>query len=550
MEQEENHGTGPRWSRTRNRMDNPRVDVVQSEVKLNPESFRKMAIKSLFLALTCTGLLTMPVTAQTFTTLHTFAAVAGIYSTNSDGDYSLAGLILSGNTLYGTAGYGGTNGYGTVFALNTDGSSFITLHTFTAVAGIQTTNSDGARPEAGLFLSGTNLYGTAAYGGTNGTGTVFAVSTNGSNFIALHTFGALVGRFSTSDGYDPQAGLILSGNTLYGTAFGGDTNGGGAVFAVSTNGSNFIDLHTFTALSGFYSTNSDGSQPYAGLILSGNTLYGTAEFGGTNGYGTVFAVSTNGSNFITLHAFSTVVANLHNLFTNSDGYGPLAGLVLSGSTLYGTAATGGTNGYGTVFAVNTNGSNFITLHTFSAAATNHLGIFTNSDGYDPQAGLILSGNTLYGTASKGGTNGTGTVFAVSTNGSNFIALHTFSAEATNHLGTYTNSDGYGPQAGLILSGSILYGTASGGGTNGTGTVFSISLGAAASTPQLTLLRSTGTNVVVTWPTNFTGYTLQSATNLASPTTWSNISTSPVVINTNNVVTNGISGTRKFYRLSQ
>jgi uncharacterized repeat protein (TIGR03803 family) len=163
--------------------------------------------------------------------------------------------------------------------------------------------------------------------------------------------------------------------------------------------------------------------------------------------------------------------------------------------------------------------------------------------------LVLSDNTLYGTAPIGGPNGNGTVFSVSTNGSNFIVLHTFSAVVTNHFGYYTNSDGARPYAGLIISGSTLYGTTLYGSTNGFGAVFSISLGAAASTPQLTLLR-TGTNVVVAWPTNFTGYTLQSATNLTSPTTWSNISTAPVVINTNNVVTNGISGTRKFYRLSQ
>ena len=492
-------------------------------------------------------ILTNKVTAQTFTTLHTFRAVAGIYSTNSDGDYLLGGLILSGNTLYGTAGYGGTNGLGTVFALNTDGSSFITLHTFTAAAGIHTTNSDGARPEAGLILSGNNLYGTAAYGGTNGTGTVFALSTNGSNFITLHTFGALVG-FSTSDGYDPQAGLVLSGNTLYGTAFAGDTNGGGTVFSVSTNGSNYITLHTFTALAGFYNTNSDGSQPYAGLVLSGNTLYGTAEYGGTNGRGTVFAVSTNGSNSITLHTFSAVATNYLDIFTNSDGYGPQAGLILSGNTLYGTAAKGGTNGSGTVFSVSTNGSSFITLHNFSTEATSQLGIDTNSDGAGPNAGLILSGSTLYGTASAGGTNGSGTVFSVSTNGSNFITLHNFSTEATNQLGINTNSDGAGPNAGLILSGSTLYGTTSAGGTNGSGTVFSLTVMLPV-VPQLAIALS-GANVILTWPTNAAGFTLESATNLVPPAIWITNASLPVVVGTNNAVTNGISGTRKFYRLSR
>ena len=108
------------------------------------------------------------------------------------------------------------------------------------------------------------------------------------------------------------------------------------MFAVSTNGSNFTVLHTFTALSGSADTNGDGGYPQAGLVLSDNTLYGTAPIGGPNGNGTVFSVSTNGSNFIVLHTFSAVVTNHFGYYTNSDGARPYAGLIISGSTLYGT----------------------------------------------------------------------------------------------------------------------------------------------------------------------------------------------------------------------
>ena len=57
------------------------------------------------------------------------------------------------------------------------------------------------------------------------------------------------------------------------------------------------------------------------------------------------------------------------------------------------------------------------------------------------------------------------------------------------------------------------------------------------------------NVVLTWPTNEAGYTLHSATNLVTPA-WDAVSPSPVVVNGQNAVTNSISGTKKFYRLSQ
>jgi uncharacterized repeat protein (TIGR03803 family) len=502
----------------------------------------KTLIKNLFLLpvlLAGLGLiLTGRATAQTFTTLHSFTGISDSppYG-NSDGVNPDCVLVLSGNTLYGTANEGGTNDSGTVFAINTNGTNFTTLHTFSPLIsiGLSATNRDGTDPRAGLILSGNTLYGTAYSGGTNGNGTVFAVSTNGSNFTNLHTFTALsIENISgtNSDGAYPVAGLILSGNTLYGTASQGGTNGYGTVFAVTTNGTGFTALYTFSATTGSYpGTNSDGANPYAGLILSGTNLFGTTEEGGTNGYGTVFAVTTNGTGFTNLHSFTVV----------SDGADPSAGLILSGTNLYGTASQGGTNGYGTVFAIHTDGTGFTNLYSFTGG----------SDGADPSAGLILSSNTLYGTASQGGTNGYGTVFAVTTNGTGFTTLHSFSEPDLNTTtDVNTNSDGYFPASGLILSGNTLYGTAFSGGTNGEGTVFSLSLGAAnASPPKLTIIPS-GTNVILTWPTNATGFTLESATNLVPPAIWITNAPPPVVVGTNNAVTNGISGTRKFYRLSQ
>jgi len=125
---------------------------------------------------------------------------------------------------------------------------------------------------------------------------------------------------------------------------------------------------TFTAL--FDYNNSGGISPQAGLLLSGNILYGTTYYGGTYGQGTVFAVNINGNGFTNLYSFTS----------GSDGASPLAVLILSGTTLYGTAAGGGLYGYGTVFAVNTNGTGFMTLHSFTTVAGPSS---TNSDGAFP-----------------------------------------------------------------------------------------------------------------------------------------------------------------------
>ena len=163
---------------------------------------------------------------------------------------------------------------------------------------------------------------------------------------------------------------------------------------------------------------------------------------------------------------------------------------------------------------------------------------TNSDGANPSASLILSGNTLYGIG--------GNVFAVNTNGSKFTVLMTFPGGVIYDPdnGTETNSVGYDSVGSLLFSGNTLYGTASAGAIYGSGTVFSISL-----SPQLTIMRS-GTNVIVTWPASFIGFTLEFATNLVPPTVWQTNSTASVVISGQNVVTNPISGTKQFYRLTQ
>jgi len=71
-------------------------------------------------------------------------------------------------------------------------------------------------------------------------------------------------------------------------------------------------------------------------------------------------------------------------------------------------------------------------------------------------------------------------------------------------------------------------------------------------PQLTINHS-GANVILTWPTNYagfdySGFSLQSTTNLAPPV-WATNSYHPVILNGQYTVTNPVSGTQQFYRLS-
>jgi len=478
----------------------------------------KSYIKNLFLvSALIAGFNLIPagrVIAQTLANLHSFNG-------SGDGANPYAGLILSGNTLYGTAQNGGSAGVGTVFAVNTNGTGFTNLHTFTALsAPAPGTNGDGAYPRAGLILSGNTLYGTAFSGGSFGQGALFAINTDGTSFTNLHSFAA-VSNSTNAEGAGPLGGLILSGNTLYGTVANGGRSGGGAVFALNTDGTAFTNLHSLNY-------GSEGAVPRGTLILSGNTLYGTAQAAGSAGRGTVFKINTDGTGFTTVHSF-TALSNS----TNAQGANPLGGLILSGNTLYGTAGYGGNSGKGTVFKVNTDGTGFTNLHSLTAS----------TDGATPYAGLILSGNTLYGTTSAGGTSSNGTVFAVNTDGTDFTTLHGFTATPA----PYSNLDGAISYAGLIASGNTLYGMAAFGGSSGYGSVFSLSL--PSPPPQLTIVRS-GANVILTWPANAAGFTLQSTADLVLPGIWSTNSLAPVVINGQNTVTDPASSPRKFYRLSR
>jgi uncharacterized repeat protein (TIGR03803 family) len=442
--------------------------------------------------------------AQVFTTLYNF--------TNNIGSDPVGTLFLSGNVLYGTTQSGGSSGKGTVFAVNTDGTGFTNLHTFIG--------SDGADPYSALILSGNSLYGAAQ--GNISSGTVFKLNTDGTDFTNLSALSDFLG-------------LTLSGNTFYGVSgLAGDAFTG-TLFKLNTDGSGLATVYAFSPVN-YEETNSDGANPVYPLLLSGDTLYGTAGSGGIGGDGTVFKVNTNGDGFTVLHTF-TALSSAQRGGTNGDGAIPGA-MVLSGDTLYGTTIIGGNSGNGVVFAVNADGTGYTVLHTFAARSGPNS---TNSDGSDPSPYLLLSGNTLYGTTGFGGSSSNGTVFAVNTDGSDFTVLHNFTAYSAP---SNTNSDGGSPFGGLILAGTTLYGTAEFGGAGNTGTIFSISL-----PPQLAITAS-GPNVILTWPTNVAGLTLQSTPNLVAPAVWTPVSPGPVVVNGLNTVTNPMIGSQQFYRLSQ
>jgi uncharacterized repeat protein (TIGR03803 family) len=264
----------------------------------------------------------------TETLLYSFCVLAGC----ADGYHPRAGLIMDtkGN-LYGTAFDGGAYDAGAVFELSPSGAQTV-LHSFCQQAGCP----DGYYPQAGLVVdTNGNLYGTTLYNGAYGGGTVFKISSDGT----ATTFYNFCTATGCKNGRYPQAGLILDTNgNLYGTTYGGGAYGQGTVFELSPSGAETV-LHSFCVRAGC----PDGSHPRADLVMdTAGNLYGTTYYGGTNSVGAVFKLSPNGTETV-LHSFAA---------NGSDGTHPYAGLVMDTvGNLYGTTYSGGANGYGTVFKV-------------------------------------------------------------------------------------------------------------------------------------------------------------------------------------------------------
>jgi uncharacterized repeat protein (TIGR03803 family) len=269
-----------------------------------------------------------------------------------------------------------------------------------------------------------------------------AVSTNSTLTITaapVYNF-SLVYSFGGSDGSSPVTGLIQGADgNFYGTTQFGGVNGLGTVFKV-TPGGTLTTLHNFAGGSG------DGEYPYGGLVqgTDGN-FYGTTNQGGSHSEGTVFKMTPTGT-----------VTLLHSFYAGgyTDGGYPQAALVQgTDGNFYGTTYEGGADAEGTVFQITPTGT-ITLLHSFE-----------NADGFNPEAALVQgSDGSFYGTTFVGGANHDGVVFKI-TAGGTFTLLHSFAGAA----------DGESPEASLAQgSDGNFYGTTLEGGANNDGVVFTIS----------------------------------------------------------------------------
>ncbi len=321
----------------------------------------------------------------------------------TDGSSPVATLIEgSDGGLYGTARDGGASGFGTVFRVSNRGDRFTVLWDFFGP------DWDGFRPFCTLVEGGDGaLYGTTAGGGEVDGGIVFRINKDGSAYEVLRSLGV-----TFAEGKSPFNGLLrLADGRLFGTTFSGGGANAGCIFTLREDGSEYRTMWSFSASGG------DGITPTAAMIEGRDgVLYGATDGGGYYAQGTVFRMQKDGGGYQVLHDFTG---------SEGQGRGPVSALIEGGDgSLYGTTAgeeTFGTNlSTGLLFKLNKDGTGFTALHQFLTPLNR-----VTPDGIRPVGGLLEARDgLLYGFTGAAGTNGFGTLYRIDTNGTNYeVVFH-------------------------------------------------------------------------------------------------------------------------------
>jgi uncharacterized repeat protein (TIGR03803 family) len=452
------------------------------------------------------------------------SSVRTLYQLTADDPVSPgAGLTLaSDDKLYGTTRFGtrtDLTGAGTVFRIAQDGAGFQVIFRFAPTTGtnvlLSPKNANGASPEAEL-TEGTDgyLYGTTSAGGPEGTGTVFKLSKDGTDFQLLKSFGAVI---RTLAGFGGAEGAVVGDPTSTSNKVArvvkSATAEASAGITVSTGANSTVGTIPFTATSTrmtvrVYSPRAgipvrlkveDAADPTRSVETEtlttrvntwetltfdfANQVAGTAALNPAYtynrlsiyfDYGKTGAAGGNGTFYFDDVLFDAsggdgsfapiTFALACGLTLNVDGAGPSGPLALGNDGFfYGTTSGGGPDGCGTIFRIGFDGAGFEVLRRFSATAADAItGLPENADGARPVGGLIDGGDgVFYGTTAQGGTEGYGVLYAITPAGV-FNVLHAFN-----------NANGSRPLAELLLGADgKLYGTTASGGVNSAGTTTS------------------------------------------------------------------------------
>jgi uncharacterized repeat protein (TIGR03803 family) len=382
---------------------------------------------------------------------------AGAWPVNAvvfDSAGNLYGAASAG--LYQSGPYCFNEGCGGIYEMTNNGND-----EWSAAAAIHIFNGkDGGSPNTNLILSknGDAIFGTTQQGGKYGFGTVFGLSKLSGNwtYTILHNF-----DFNNVDGVIPNGLARDDAGNLYGMTYNGGAHSLGTVYELSpTAGNEWQEKILYS-----FRDTPDGAYPFSHPIYNPNdgSLYGTTQYGGSHGQGTVFRLSpTENGNWDEKVLFS---------FDGEDGSAPTGPLLLAGygKTILGTTSGGGAFFSGTVFLLHQDPQadrwTETVIHSFDNDGT---------DGYAVSGGLLLtSTGHLYGTAANGGLDGGGIVYELlpppSETGS-------WTETIVHNFDPLSETDGSRPNGVLVFNpdGTKLVSTSQEGGILTLGTVYQVS----------------------------------------------------------------------------
>jgi uncharacterized repeat protein (TIGR03803 family) len=286
----------------------------------------------------------------------TSTTLASFNGANGQGPL-FSGLISdAAGDLFGTTEFGGAYGYGTVFEI----AKTSTGYSSTPTTLVSFNGANGSSPWSGLIIDAAgDLFGTTEGHGAGTAGTVFEIAKTSTGYNSTPI--TLV-SFNGANGANPSGALISdAAGDLFGTTSAGGAIGYGTVFEIPKTSTGY---GTPITLASFNNTN--GAQPIGGLISdAAGDLFGTTFHGGAYGDGTVFEIPKTSTGYGTL---TTLLS-----FNGANGANPQAVGLISDAAgdLFGTTEFGGANGYGTVFELT--GTGFVPAIPF-AAFSSQLGI--------------------------------------------------------------------------------------------------------------------------------------------------------------------------------
>ncbi|HTL80661.1 MAG TPA: choice-of-anchor tandem repeat GloVer-containing protein [Bacteroidia bacterium] len=269
---------------------------------------------------------------------------------------------------------------------------------------------------------------TTTFGGSPNGGTIDKVDPNGVTLSHVYDFIYAIGD-------NPYGNLVqASDGNVYGTTENGGPSGSCVIFRYDPVNNIYTDVHDFYF--------ADGYIPYSGLVESNGVLYGVTWDGGVNTGGVLYSYNIA----------TGVYTDLHD-FDSPTGDYPWGALTVANGKLYGMTTSGGSHGFGNIFCYDPSLFTYSVLHNLN----------DSTDGKNPYGSLLHAADgKFYGLTMEGGTNGVGTIFSLDASALTFTTLYSF--------GT---TSGCKPKASLVQApNGMMYGTASEGGLNSNGAVFS------------------------------------------------------------------------------